>query len=166
MLYGGDGNDTLDGGDGNDNLYGIPGDDRRDGGAGNDVLWGGSGSDTLNGGAGDDYLIGDAGDDTLRGGNGNDTFIFDPDFGNDTILDFETAGDIIELNGLGVSSFAELQGYFEQNGRDLVIDFGDGNSITLRNVNQDGLTAADFKFNAGELQPTLPIEPPQDDFLL
>ncbi len=146
MLYGGAGNDVLYGSSGNDDLYGSSGDDILYGGAGNDVLYGG------------------AGNDILWGGIGNDTFVFDLGFGNNTIYRFETSNDIIELNGLGVSSFAQLQGYFKQNGDDLVIDFGDGNSITLQNVSRDDLTADVFKFTAGELQPTAQTESSLDFF--
>ncbi|MCP3905736.1 MAG: hypothetical protein GY715_19085, partial [Planctomycetes bacterium] len=145
----------IDGGDGEDGVYG---------GNGNDTLYGGDGNDYLSGGYGDDKLNGGNGNDTLYGGWGNDTFVFDPNFGNDTIRDFFFRGDnIIELNGLDVSSFEELQGYFEQkmiNGvNSLVIDFGDGNSITVGSYwHGPGLTADDFKFNAGELQRTAQTE--------
>uniref|UniRef100_UPI001115030F calcium-binding protein n=1 Tax=Microcystis aeruginosa TaxID=1126 RepID=UPI001115030F len=58
-LYGGDGNDTLNGE------------------AGNDELYGGNGNDILNGGSEDDYLDGGAGSDTIDGGSGNDTLYLD-----------------------------------------------------------------------------------------
>ncbi|MEH1772880.1 DUF4347 domain-containing protein [Nostoc sp.] len=74
-LYGGTGNDTINGGAGNDYLYGQDGSDRLIGGAGNDYLYGGNGDDLLNGGAGNDYLYGQAGADifVLASGNGTDT---------------------------------------------------------------------------------------------
>ncbi len=46
-----------------------------DGGNGDDVLIGGPGNDTISGGAGDDVLIGGDGIDTLDGGPGDDTLI-------------------------------------------------------------------------------------------
>ena len=46
-----------------------------DGGDGDDVLLGGAGNDTLLGGAGDDVLIGGAGTDTLDGGPGDNVVI-------------------------------------------------------------------------------------------
>ena len=46
-----------------------------DGGNGNDILVGGPGNDTISGGAGDDLLIGGDGIDTLDGGPGDDTLI-------------------------------------------------------------------------------------------
>ncbi|MCP4772525.1 MAG: hypothetical protein GY879_14055 [Planctomycetes bacterium] len=104
-------------------------------------------------------LDGGEGNDTLYGGEGNDSFVFDPDFGNDTIKDFQTSADIIELNGLDVSSFEELQGYFTQRESGLLIDFGDGNWITLKGVNKGDLTEDDFRFNttndASQAEPSL-----------
>jgi len=55
--HGGDGDDTITGGAGNDVLFGGAGNDTLTGSAGNDVLVGGSGSDRLVGSAGHDILI-------------------------------------------------------------------------------------------------------------
>lgn len=62
-LFGGAGDDTIQGDDGRDYIRG---------GAGNDTLHGGAGSDTLVAGAGNDKLYGDDGDDYLHGGAGSD----------------------------------------------------------------------------------------------
>lgn len=101
-LNGSDGDDILDGADGNDSAYGGDGDDIIRGLLGNDQLFGGNGSDSLNGndgndtiggGEGDDWIqgyfgndriFGDLGDDTLHGGAGNDTIIGGD--GNDVLL--------------------------------------------------------------------------------
>ena len=74
FLYGGDGNDKLNGGDGEDFLYGGDGNDKLNGGDGDyrDYLLGGDGNDELYGGAGDDYFFGGAGADTIHGGGGAD----------------------------------------------------------------------------------------------
>ncbi len=156
-LRGGWGDDLLFGGDGNDHLHGDRGDDKLYGGDGDDVLYGGSGNDELNGGAGDDYL---------SGGWGNDTFVFDPNFGNDTISGFGAGDNIIDLTGLDVSSFEELQGYITYKPWQFaeVIDFGDGNSIVVNLGSHGRLTADDFKFNVGELQPTAQTESSFDFF--
>ena len=66
------GNDTLDGGNGNDAILGLAGNDTLNGGNGNDVLDGGGGNDGLTGGNGNDMLFGSFGMDTLIGGNGDD----------------------------------------------------------------------------------------------
>ncbi len=76
-LYGGDGNDTLRGGAGDDYLASdydgsdapqsplVAGDDRAYGGGGNDRIVTGDGRDTLDGGSGDDQLEAGSGNDTL-----------------------------------------------------------------------------------------------------
>ncbi|HVX64411.1 MAG TPA: Ig-like domain-containing protein [Pirellulales bacterium] len=60
VLFGGDGNDTLDarGSTANDILLGEAGNDVLYGGRGRNLLIGGLGADSLNGGSGDDILIG------------------------------------------------------------------------------------------------------------
>lgn len=60
---GGTGNDTVTGGNGDDEIYGACGDD---------TLIGGNGNDMIRGDAGDDVIIGGTGNDTLDGGDGND----------------------------------------------------------------------------------------------
>jgi Ca2+-binding RTX toxin-like protein len=90
-IFGGAGNDTLDGGDlGNDILFGNQGNDLLDGEDGNDSIYGGRDSDILDGGNGDDLLFGNLGNDLLDGEDGNDTLYggrdsdtLDGDSGND-----------------------------------------------------------------------------------
>ncbi|HKY42128.1 MAG TPA: Calx-beta domain-containing protein [Pyrinomonadaceae bacterium] len=86
IINGGLGDDTLDGGTGNDTLRGGDGNDLIIGGVGNDTLEGGNHNDTLDGGTGIDTLRGESGDDTLTGGAGGDSFNGGP--GNDTATDF------------------------------------------------------------------------------
>ena len=71
-LFGGPGNDTLVGGDGNDRLHGGPGNDDANGNAGNDFMSGGKGDDMQQGGPGDDVIFANQGVDTTSGGAGND----------------------------------------------------------------------------------------------
>jgi Ca2+-binding RTX toxin-like protein len=82
--YGGDGNDTLNGGPANDQLYGQNGEDELNGNVGNDSMWGGLNDDTLTGGSGNDLVYGDQGNDYSEPGDGNDKFY--GGLGNDTCL--------------------------------------------------------------------------------
>jgi Ca2+-binding RTX toxin-like protein len=132
--YGGEGNDTLEsysdlkdslyGGLGNDSLNGGTDDDKLYGGEGNDTLRGGDflldrfgnvvvggGSDLIEGGGGNDVLSGgfsyggnnDFADlDTLRGGGGNDTL--NADEGGDNL--YGDAGDDLLIGGLGSIPFS------------------------------------------------------------
>ncbi len=81
VVYGRGGNDFLYlsstvkvsawlyGGDGNDTLYGGAGDDMLNGGSGNDSLYGSKGRNLLIGGLGRDILNGTAGENIIIGGN-------------------------------------------------------------------------------------------------
>src|SRR5690606_38011018 len=55
----------------------VSGNDTIEGGAGDDILWGQRGNDTIRGGEGDDELVGHLGDDVLAGDAGNDMLIAD-----------------------------------------------------------------------------------------
>jgi Ca2+-binding RTX toxin-like protein len=66
IVFASGGDDVVLGGDGNDGLFG---------GIGDDVLIGGEGNDVLSGDAGRDLLIGSADEDLLSSGNGEDILI-------------------------------------------------------------------------------------------
>lgn len=62
--------------------------DKIDGGDGNDLIFTGSGDDYVDGGAGDDVIHARAGNDTVIGGTGDDTFVIRfTDAGTTTIID-------------------------------------------------------------------------------
>lgn len=107
LINAGAGDDTAYGGTGNDTLRGLAGRDKLFGGAGQDNLQGGSKKDILKGGAGRDILEGGQGNDKLFGGAGPDTFLFVPDAGADTIMDFDPTKDIIRLDNLSGISIEE-----------------------------------------------------------
>ena len=69
------------------------------GGLGNDRIFGGQGNDTLNGGSGDDRLA---------GGPGNDVFVFGPGDGADTVTDFSSGTDKIDLTAFGIESVEDV----------------------------------------------------------
>ena len=75
VIQGGNGADTIIGGDKNDRLYGGGGGDTIRGNGGNDFIMGQAGADLMNGGDGDDLLYFDDLDSSVFGGDGNDTAI-------------------------------------------------------------------------------------------
>ena len=94
------------------------------GGDGNDTLSGGIGNDKLLGGTSNDSLWGDAGNDTLYGGSGDDIFIYKPNEGTDTIMDYE-ANDILQIlkeDGSAGGTFSSSS--FKGNNLTLAIDGG------------------------------------------
>lgn len=80
-IYGGDADDELKGDSGDDIIYGGKGSDEIDGGSGNDILNGGDDDDTITGGPGNDLVRGDRGSDTLSGGGGWDVVDYATDIG-------------------------------------------------------------------------------------
>src|SRR5947209_1824061 len=104
-VYGGDGNDTIIGGGGDDDLSGEGGDDSIVGGGGDDVIWGDAGNDTIDGGKGNDEIYADDGNDSIDGGEGDDTIYAGR--GNDDVSGDEGDDDISggwgddDLNGDG-----------------------------------------------------------------
>ncbi len=72
-IYAGYGDDVVLGGKGNDALHGGVGTQFLDGGSGNDTIWGGTGTQVIMGGIGADLIWGGIGHETLTGGAGDDT---------------------------------------------------------------------------------------------
>nr|WP_244773330.1 calcium-binding protein [Alysiella crassa]UOP07263.1 hypothetical protein LVJ80_02110 [Alysiella crassa] len=131
VLLGYAGNDNLRGGFGNDFLIGGEGDDSLDGGTGNDVLVGDDGNDYLNGDNGNDVLIGGLGNDALYGGKGVNTYIFGRHFGQDTINNLDSIGDIIRfVEGITLSELSFIR--------------SDNKLIIKHHNNLDKITINDF----------------------
>jgi Ca2+-binding RTX toxin-like protein len=74
------------------------------GNAGANILNGGGGNDQLVGGAGNDRLNGGTGSDTLNGGSGDDRFVFTGTPGSDTIVDFTSGTDKLDLSAFGITA--------------------------------------------------------------
>ncbi len=117
IFYAGAGNDCINAGDGNDTIYGEDGDD---------VIYGESGDDILIGGKGNDFLV---------GGNGNDTYIFNKGDGEDLVWDYEE-GDIKDTEDRIIFGEGIMPDdiTLERNDYDLVMNYGEGDSIRIRNV--------------------------------
>lgn len=154
IIYGGDGddfidgylgNDYIDGGDGNDEIYSGWGNNTVYGGTGDDQIYAGGGNDYLYGDAGDDIIWGSSGNDYMDGGTGNNTFVYNL---SDDILAYEeysdghdtiangSGNDIIEFtyfeNGNSITSKKATLVY-SKNNDDLIIAYSDYASITLQN---------------------------------
>ena len=93
------GNDTIQGGEGDDTIFGQGGNDSLDGGEGDDQIEGGDGQDTITSGGGDDRA---------EGGQGSDLFNFTSG-GDHTIVGGEDADgtdvDVLNLSGLDRSQY-------------------------------------------------------------
>jgi Ca2+-binding RTX toxin-like protein len=130
----------VNGGDGDDVLEasGLAGGAIQlvlDGGAGNDILVGSAGDDVLLGGDGDDVIIGGGGNDVIDAGPGD----------NVVIQDFTSGEDRIDLRSIaGADGFEWVLARAKDVGGSTVIDFGDGDEMTLANVTVASLHADDF----------------------
>lgn len=71
-IFGTQGNDRINGTNGNDLIFGFEGNDRIDGSNGNDCIVGGLGNDLIDASNGHDQLFGNEGNDRIDGSNGND----------------------------------------------------------------------------------------------
>jgi peptidyl-prolyl cis-trans isomerase B (cyclophilin B) len=107
VLEGLNGNDFGSGGNGNDVIVGNKGSDSLSGDDGDDLIRGGQDGDFIFGGNGNDLIFGDLGTDAMRGGEGNDTFGFLPGHSPfttepDHINDFDIFGDdFLDLGAAG-----------------------------------------------------------------
>jgi Ca2+-binding RTX toxin-like protein len=92
----------------------------------------GSGNDTLN----------------LSPQSGGVTFVYADGGGADTVFGFNgSSGGKIDLSGVsGIASLADVQSHATMVGSDTVINFGTGNSITLKGVALASLASTDFVF--------------------
>ena len=109
-----------------------------------DVLDGSAGNCELFGGNGPDVLIGGNGD-TLTGERGPDTYLFRPEFGTNTITDFDTHNDNMQFDKSIFTSAADiLANHTTDTAAGAVISDGLGDEITLLGVHQSQLSAAMF----------------------
>lgn len=144
LLYAEGGKDTLVGTALADGLIGGQGADTISGGDGDDDIYGQRGADVLKGQDGADLVCGGAGNDTLSGNDGSDIFVFALGDGNDIVRDFDAKGGGTDQDyiGIGSDTFDSLQ--IIAYGKDTVLDFGDGQYVTLLDVKASQVTARDF----------------------
>ena len=117
-----------------------------------DYLLGNEVSNTLTGNGGDDVLNGLAGADTLNGGEGSDTFVFSVIEKGDSISDFATGVDFIDLTSTGVAftfvnnaEFTNTAGELRYADGMLMGDVdGDGNADLTINLNDANLSDSDL----------------------
>ena len=166
-IRGGLGNDTINSDSGNDIIFGYDGDDRLNGGIGNDsvhggngndTLWGESGDDRLNGGDGNDVLFGGQGTDYLVGGKGADTYVFSLGEGKDTITDNVGEhnalqfGQNISVNDLHIDAITDVRGNTDWK---ITIKGSEGDSITINDQfvssNTNDAVIDTFRFDEGTL---------------
>ena len=88
--------------------------------------------------------------DTLTGGAGNDTFVFGLGYGAETITDFDQGntpgtfnlgeGDVIQVNGFANGPIIS----YNSSTNTTTADFGNGDVLTLLNVNSTSLSPSNF----------------------
>ena len=109
ILQGSDADDQLEGGDGEDVINAEDGNDRIYGGNGSDTITGGRGNDAIYDGNGDDRVDAGDGNDYIEGGQGSDTYIFKGDFGKDSIYNYYSGAedvDVIDIQGRNRDEFS------------------------------------------------------------
>ena len=105
-----------------------------------------AGNDSFFAQAGNDRLTGGVGNDVLRGQAGDDVFVFEAGHGADTITDFTSGRDLIDLTALGVRGFAAVSARSVPGGVRLDLSDQGGGTILLRGLDIDDLDAGDFLF--------------------
>jgi beta-glucanase (GH16 family) len=95
-----------------------------------------SGTTTMSGGGGDDIFV---------DGSGPDTIIDPQGSGDDVIYNFKNGVDHVSLvECSGLTSFAAVQAAMTQVGADVVLNMGDGQTLTFRNETISHFGANDF----------------------
>ena len=135
-IGGREGNDTINGSDGNEKIYGGTGNDVINAGSGNDIVYGQAGNDTINGGAGNDVLVGESGNDNLTGGAGNDVYVFKKGYGQDIIDNYNYHWDAQSKDNdtLEMRELNQSEVNLNKEGNDLIVSIkGTEDKVTIRN---------------------------------
>jgi choice-of-anchor C domain-containing protein len=137
------GNDILNGGAGNDQLFGNGGDDTLNGGAGNDSLFGGSGNDTLRGGSGNDRLDGGAGTDTVSYSDSSRGIVADITTG--VVTSGTETDSLVSIERIQGSAFDDTFAFADPKaGATYVVEAGEGyNTVDLSQFPQSNIQITD-----------------------
>lgn len=106
-------------------------------------------ADTFIGGKADESFFGFQGDDSYTGGKGADTFGFSTGGGSDTIKDFGIGNDTILVAYAGMDDFHDVLPLISGDGTSTVINFGNGDILTLLGYKE--ISEADFSFKTGDV---------------
>lgn len=129
-----------------DLIIGKAGNDLLEGLEDNDRLYGGAGADTLRGGQGDDVLRSKHGNDQFAGDDGADIFVYSSKSGRDTIMDFDTGIDKIDITGWdAIGGFASLKRHASNHSGVLWITEGK-DTLIIKDFSKGELDAGDFLF--------------------
>ncbi|SFS85832.1 Ca2+-binding protein, RTX toxin-related [Sulfitobacter marinus] len=123
-------------------IYGTGAAENLNGTAGDDFLTGNGGNDTISGGVGDDFLADGTGADLLTGGGGADHFIMTADGTADTISDFDTTQDTLDLSGWSLVRSIPVS-MFQSTSNGAVLTLGD-ESLTIRSADGNAITYEDM----------------------
>ena len=86
------------------------------------------------GGQGDDTLIGGPGDDRLSGGPGNDVFVFGPGDQTDTVTDFSSGTDKVDLTAFEIENIEDVTMMSGDDGVTVDLTDVDGGTILLADI--------------------------------
>ena len=141
--------DTINGGDGDDEIYAYGGNDTIYGGAGDDYINAGWGNNTIYGGDGDDTIFVGEGNDKITGGNGENTIIFYAGTGSDTI--YLTKDETLHIDYCKNDLIQESKFDIYEKGNDLIISckytYGDEYNDYKLTEDTDTITIKNFVKN-------------------
>jgi Ca2+-binding RTX toxin-like protein len=122
----------------------MGGKDKFSGTDNQDLAWAGKGNDLIKAFGGDDSVNGEGGNDVMIGGAGSDHFFFmhDGKGGNDVVKDFDANGGG-DLQDYIAAEFEDVLS-IKQVGDDVVLNFGDGNTLTLLDTDKSDIKQDDF----------------------
>jgi Ca2+-binding RTX toxin-like protein len=122
------------------------------GDSGNNTLIGGNGNDVIDGHGGNDLIIGGGASDALFGGAGQDTFKYMTvadslqGSGADTIFDFQTGQDQIDLTALAINHISTID---NGTAEFVFIETTSGTLMQINFVGADAIQAKDFNVTGG-----------------